>query len=87
MTCHYYITVSEETESNSDRSNEETTTKGLLTEGQAGKGTNKEGGCTQRVATAGGHGTPTPHRVKETMVIRGPSEGWSMGHGAWSKGH
>lgn len=72
----------EERESNSDGSYEETATKGLLTEGQAGKGTNKEGGCNQRVATAGSHGTPTPHRAKETMMIQAPSEGWGMGHGA-----
>lgn len=39
--------VPEETESNSNGSYEETATKGLLTEGQAEKGTNKEGGCTQ----------------------------------------
>lgn len=81
MTCHHYIRVPEETESNSDGSNEETATRGLLTEEQAGKGTNKESGCTQRLATAGSHGIPTPQRAKETMVIRGPGEGWSMEQG------
>ena len=68
MTCHYYIRVPEETEFNSVGSNEETATNGLLTEGQAGKETNKEGGCTQRVARAGSHGIPTPQRGEETMA-------------------
>lgn len=56
MTCHYYMMVPEETESNSDGSHEETATKGLLAEGQAEKVTDKEGGCTQ---SAGSRDTPT----------------------------